>query len=112
GDVLEVRLGLGDGSVDRRLVLGIEAEGLGKAAVLGRHDAAVRHPGDEVVLDRERAVLPGERRRRLARPREADDQADTAPAAGRDDLAARMQRPPAPAWTRPRPPPSADPPRS
>src|SRR4029079_19068318 len=36
-----------------------------------------------------------ERRRRLAGPGEADDQADALPVLGRDDLAARVERNPA-----------------
>ena len=43
-DVLEVRVGLRDRAVDRRLVVGVEPEGLREAAVLGRHDPAVGHP--------------------------------------------------------------------
>ncbi len=44
-DVLEVRVGLRDSPVDRRLVLGVEPVRLGEAAVLRDVDAAVRHPG-------------------------------------------------------------------
>ena len=91
-DVLEVRVRLRDGAVDRRLVLGVEAEGLGEAAVLGGVDPAVRHPGDEVVLHRLGVVLPREGGRRLAGPGEADDQPTRLPLLGRDDLAAGVQR--------------------
>ena len=75
-DVLEVRARLGDGAVDRRLVLGAEGVGLGEAAGLGRAHRAVGPPGDEVVLHGQRSVLARERRRGLAGARKADDQAD------------------------------------
>ena len=94
-DVLEVRARLRDRAVDGRLVLGIQREGLGEATVLGGVDGAVRHPGDEVVLHRQRAVLAREGRRGLARAREADDHRDALAAVGRDDLAAGVERDPA-----------------
>src|SRR5439155_5209643 len=71
-DVLEVRVWLGDRAIDGRLVVGVEAEGLGETAVLGRMDTPVGHPRDEVVLYRQRAVLAREGRRRLAGPGKAD----------------------------------------
>jgi len=95
GHVLEVGARLRDRLVDRGLVLRVEPVRLGEAAVLRREDLAVRHPGDEVVLHGERAVLAREGRRRLARSGQADDQPDALAAVGGDDLAAGVKWDPA-----------------
>ena len=91
GDVLQVGARLRDGAVDGGLVLRVQRERLGEAAVLGRVDPSVGHPGDEVVLDRERAVLAGERGRRLAGAREPDDHRHALACVRRDHLGARVQ---------------------
>ena len=94
-DVLEVGFRFGHGAVDRRLVLRIQTERLGEAAVFRPIDLALRHQGNEVILDRLRLVLRGKGGRRFSRAAEADDQEDALVAAHRDDLAARMHGEPA-----------------
>ena len=95
GDVLQVRVPLRYGAIDGRLVFGVEAERLGEAAVLRAIDLALRHQGDEVVLDGLGIVLPREGGRGLARPTEPHDQDDALLRAHRDDFAAGVHGEPA-----------------
>jgi hypothetical protein len=73
-DVLEPGVGGGRTAVDGGLVVGVEAEGLGEAAVLGGVHLAAGHQGDEVVLDRQRALDVAERGGGLAGAGQPDDQ--------------------------------------
>ncbi len=90
-DVLQVGVGLGGGVVDDRLVLGVEPEGLGEAAVLRGVHPPAGHQGDEVVLGGLAASLGREGRGRLAGAGQAHDQDRLVLAVDRDDLAAGVQ---------------------
>ena len=94
-DVLEVRGWLHDGTVDRRFEARVQPEGLREAAVLRAVGVAAGHQTHEVVLDRPGAVLRRERRRRLARARQADDHEDLVAVVRGDDLEPGVQGEPA-----------------
>jgi len=81
--------------VDGRLVLRVEAEGLGEAAILGADHLAAGDEADEIVLHRLAAVLPGEGGGRLARAGESHDEERLLSGIGRDDLAAGVHGQPA-----------------
>ena len=93
--VLEVRGGLHDRVVDVGLEVGVQAERLGEATVLGPVRLAAGHERDEVVLHRQRVVLRRERRRRLAGPGEPDDHEHLLAIAGRHHLEPGVEGEPA-----------------
>ncbi len=91
-DVLQPAAGLGERAVDGGLVARVKAVGLGEAAVLGGEDLAALDQRHDVVLHRQRVVLPRERRGGLAGARQADDQRDLVTLGRRDQLGPGVHR--------------------
>src|SRR5512132_4154178 len=89
--VLEVGRRLDDRVVDVGLEVGIEAERLREASVLGPVGLAAGHERDEIVLHGQRVVLRRERRGGLPGAREPDDHEHLLAGGRRDDLQAGVE---------------------